>query len=370
MTKSDTSAPFRFRPASLASVGEPTFEDWAAAGHQLRVMRDHSPWWLGDWWLFGERRYGEVASQEAREELERETGSKYSTVRVAAWVASHYPVDARVTGVSFRHHQEVAVLEPTVRHELLCRTRDEDWTIARLRHEAGPYRRLLKQRRAVTDQTDIVVLEGDSVTVLPALEQQFALLIADPFAGGDPASGPGIDVASAKGWLGGALECLTPDHHVFLFAHADDLPDLELELRSLDLPIQSRIVWCHQTHVSQHVAGGLAHVWSPILHIGTHGLCHDGVARRSRIDIQRFASLERAGEYTAKPFDLVLWLVAIGSKPGDAVLDLFGGDATTAMECRELGRHCTVIERDPVLASVIRQRVVGSSFEDEEPPCD
>ena len=64
-----------------------------------------------------------------------------------------------------------------------------------------------------------------------------------------------------------------------------------------------------------------------------------------------------------KPVELVRWLVEIGSQPGDAVLDPFGGDATTAMACQELGRHCTVIERDPAVAAAIRQRVAAVTRE-------
>ena len=356
--------PFHFGAARLSPVGDPTFGDWAAVGEQLRVMRDHSPWWAGDWWVYGEQRFGEMASQEAREELERETGSKYNTIRVAAWVVSHYPADARVEGASFRHHQEVAVLEPTVRDHLLREARDENWTIARLRHEATPYRPVRKARAADHDRPVIAIAEGDAFTVLPTLEQRFALLIADSLIGSDRLFDPDDShVAAATGGLGGVFEYLATECHAFLLCSADDLPDLELELRSRGLPIQSRIAWYHDNHVTQHTTGGSQHAWSPILHIGTRPLCHGSGGHRARVDVQRFAAVERDGAYPTKPFDLVRWLITLGSKPGDTVLDLFGGDATTALACQELGRHCTVIERDPIVAAAIRQRVATTSPE-------
>lgn len=42
-----------------------SFEDWQAVGRALRHMEANVSWWLGDWWRFGERKYGEAASQAA-----------------------------------------------------------------------------------------------------------------------------------------------------------------------------------------------------------------------------------------------------------------------------------------------------------------
>ena len=360
MTKADTVTPFHFEPASLSPVGQPSFDDWAAVGEQLRVMRDHTPWWLGDWYLYGEQRYGEMATQEAREELERETGSKYNTPRVAAWVASQYPVAARVTGLSFRHHQEVAALEPPIRSELLSRARDEDWTLRQLRREARPYRRVRKLRRASVGTSGITVVHGDVVAVLPSLETRFSLLIADPMAGGDRWRGPtGRDdyLAFADAWLTRAVECLAPSYHAFLFCPPDDLADLERHLRSRDLLVQSRIVWCHPNVTAQRMPVGLLSNWMPIVHLGTHPLRYADASKRTHIDVQDFAAPDGDAERLPRPLNLVEWLVNIGSRPGDGVLDLFGGDTSTAEACQRLGRNCTVIERDPILAAEIQRQL-------------
>ena len=366
MTESDTSTPFHFQPASLSPVGQPAFEDWAAVGEQLRAMKHFASWWTGDWWLYGEQQYGEVASQEAREELERETGSKYNTIRVAAWVASRYPVDARVTGVSFRHHQEVCALEPPIRSQLLAQARDEDWTIRRLRQEAKPYRQKRTLSLANVCAADITVLQGDVLAILPSLEPRFSLLIADPMAGGDRWRGLARHhdfLALLDAWLTRALQRLASSYHAFLWCPPDDLADLELHLRSRDLPVQSRIVWSHPNVTAQRTPVGLVSSWTPIVHLGTHSLRDGDAIGRTRLDVQEFAA-DGDTECPQKPFELLQWLVEIGSAPGDAVLDLFGGDATTAVACRALGRDCLVIEGDPALASVIRERLVGPVLDD------
>lgn len=47
---------------------------------------------------------------------------------------------------------------------------------------------------------------------------------------------------------------------------------------------------------------------------------------------------------TAKPLDLMLWLIATYTNPGDTVLDPFVGCGTTALACKRLGRRCIGIE--------------------------
>jgi hypothetical protein len=45
------------------------------------LMAPSPMWWLGDWWSYGERAYGEAAAQAAP------TGYSSETCRGAAWVA-------------------------------------------------------------------------------------------------------------------------------------------------------------------------------------------------------------------------------------------------------------------------------------------
>ena len=99
-------------------------------------MGAHRMWWVGDWWNYGEAVFGETCFQEAEDELERETGFAFNTVRLAAWVASKFPPCDRVPDVSFRHHQKVASVDDRdMRRRLLEDARDQDWTLARLRRE-------------------------------------------------------------------------------------------------------------------------------------------------------------------------------------------------------------------------------------------
>lgn len=59
---------------------------------------------------------------------------------------------------------------------------------------------------------------------------------------------------------------------------------------------------------------------------------------------------------TMKPVELILKQVKNSSKPGDIVLDLFGGSGTTLLACEELDRRCFMMEYDPKYADVIIRR--------------
>lgn len=59
---------------------------------------------------------------------------------------------------------------------------------------------------------------------------------------------------------------------------------------------------------------------------------------------------------TMKPIRLLAKLIANSTKPGDKVLDGFGGSGSTLIACEQLGRICYIAEIDEKYASVIVDR--------------
>ena len=59
---------------------------------------------------------------------------------------------------------------------------------------------------------------------------------------------------------------------------------------------------------------------------------------------------------TMKPVPLFARLIRNSSRPGEIVLDLFGGSGTTLLACEELDRTCYMMEYDPGYAEVIIRR--------------
>lgn len=59
---------------------------------------------------------------------------------------------------------------------------------------------------------------------------------------------------------------------------------------------------------------------------------------------------------TMKPIKLIARLIMNSSRPGDRVLDTFGGSGSTMIACEQLGRRCMMMELDPRYADVIVNR--------------
>jgi DNA modification methylase len=59
---------------------------------------------------------------------------------------------------------------------------------------------------------------------------------------------------------------------------------------------------------------------------------------------------------TQKPVDIFTTPIRNSTKPGEIVLDLFGGSGTTLMACEATGRHARLVELDPKYVDAIVQR--------------
>jgi hypothetical protein len=60
-------------------------------------------WAIGDWWAFGEHRYGERAAIVKSEEWE---GPAFQTCMNAAWVCRRFETSSREEVLSYRTHYQ------------------------------------------------------------------------------------------------------------------------------------------------------------------------------------------------------------------------------------------------------------------------
>jgi len=59
---------------------------------------------------------------------------------------------------------------------------------------------------------------------------------------------------------------------------------------------------------------------------------------------------------TEKPVELAVRAIEYSSRPGENVLDLFGGSGSTLIGCEQTGRRGFLMELDPLYCDVIVQR--------------
>lgn len=65
--------------------------------------------------------------------------------------------------------------------------------------------------------------------------------------------------------------------------------------------------------------------------------------------------------FATMPPDLAERCIKAGTKPGDMVLDPFGGAGTTGLVADRLGRDATLIELNPAYASLARKRITDDA---------
>lgn len=120
------------RPALSLELPERTsFDEWVAVGRRLCLSQQALSWHIGDWWAFGDHRYGERA-QAAAEGL---FGREFGTLANLASVARRFESSRRREVLSFKHHVEVASLPPAQADELLLKAERERTSANFLRRE-------------------------------------------------------------------------------------------------------------------------------------------------------------------------------------------------------------------------------------------
>lgn len=83
---------------------------------------------------------------------------------------------------------------------------------------------------------------------------------------------------------------------------------------------------------------------------------------RNARNVWTIATQPFAGAHFATmPPDLAERCIKAGSRPGDHVLDPFGGAGTTGLVADRLGRHATLIELNPEYAALARERLTADA---------
>jgi hypothetical protein len=118
-------------PLSLDLPTSLPFDDWVNLGRRLCQGQHAINWHIGDWWAFGDHRYGERAKVAA----EGIFGREFQTLANLASIARAYEPSRRREVVSFTHHAEVAGLEPEIADSLLDRAARDHLSAKDVRRE-------------------------------------------------------------------------------------------------------------------------------------------------------------------------------------------------------------------------------------------
>lgn len=89
---------------------------------------------------------------------------------------------------------------------------------------------------------------------------------------------------------------------------------------------------------------------------------HQWYSDRCQTTIWHFDKPLRSEDHpTMKPIPLVAYPIQNSSRPGNLILDLFGGSGSTLMACEQTGRKCYMMEIDPLYCDVIVRRYIKAT---------
>jgi hypothetical protein len=158
------------------------FEAWSAIGARIARHSSATTWWLGDWLVYGQAKYGR-----RYKEAIAATGLDYQTLRNYAVVARRFEVSRRRAGLSFHHHAELCALADAVQDRWLDAACAEGWTRNELRRRlrsrrmlaAGPSRVLRVEVSGDREQRWRQAAEAGGRT----LEEWITLVLDDAASG-------------------------------------------------------------------------------------------------------------------------------------------------------------------------------------------
>ena len=154
----------------------------------------------------------------------------------------------------------------------------------------------------------------------------------------------------------GAADSVLKEGAAFYIWHADSEGfNFRGACRDVGWKVRECLIWSKNTFV----LGRQDYQWQhePCLYGWKDGAAHSWYSDRSQTTILEFDRPNRNAEHpTMKPVGLFQYLIGNSTKPGDIVLDSFGGSGTTLIACEQTGRSARIIELDPCYCDVIIER--------------
>jgi len=372
-----------------------SFERWSAVGETLQQLERSVGFWLGDWWAYGERKWGELSAQAVKDM----TGHERSTIWNYSYVARAIDSSRRREGLSFSHHYEVAKIarnDAALADELLERAVEQKLTRQELRDEA---RRMTRERALALpippdDRLPIdVTLEVADARQLPLSDGMADLIVTSPRYGLDVAyhdvEDPAEDwQAFMAAWLQEAYR-VSAEHarlalNVALDSTKGGFRPIAFQActaaEQAGWTYRSAIVW-NEGNISRSVArGSLDSPAAPhiIARVEVVLLFHKGGWQRDAKgrtwDLTHREWLEWTdglwtlpgesnpweGFPASYPTELASRLIRLLSFDGDLVVDPFVGSGSTALAAARLGRRCIGYDISPAQIGSAKRRLAAA----------
>jgi DNA modification methylase len=157
-------------------------------------------------------------------------------------------------------------------------------------------------------------------------------------------------------WFGNIARVLQPGRLFFLWGGYSNIGNFPSALKSCGLYFSQQVIWVKEHPVLTHKMFLGNHEWC---FVGwREGAAHQFFGPSNATDVWsvKKVSPQAMVHLTEKPVELAVRAIAYGSRPGENILDLFGGSGSTLIAAEQTGRRAFLMELDPLYCDVIVQR--------------
>ena len=157
-------------------------------------------------------------------------------------------------------------------------------------------------------------------------------------------------------WFGNIARVLKPGGSFYIWGGYANLGNYPGPLKACDLYFSQGIVWDKQHPVLTRK--DFMGAFEICFYGWREGAGHKFFGPTNATDLWHVKKVNPQSmvHLTEKPVELAVRSVQYSSRPGERVLDLFGGSGSTLIACEQTDRHAYLMEIDPAYCDVIVQR--------------
>jgi DNA modification methylase len=159
-----------------------------------------------------------------------------------------------------------------------------------------------------------------------------------------------------RAWFGNIARVLQPGRSFYIWGGYANCANYPPVLKACGLYFSQSIIWDKQHPVLTRKDFMGAHEWC--FYGWKEGAAHRFFGPNNVPDLWQVKKVtpQKMIHLTEKPIELAARAIQYSSRPGENVLDLFGGSGSTLMAAEQTGRKAFLMELDPLYADVIVQR--------------
>jgi len=159
-----------------------------------------------------------------------------------------------------------------------------------------------------------------------------------------------------RAWFGNIARVLVPGRCFYIWGGYANCGNYPPVLKACELYFSQAVIWVKEHPVLTRKDFMGNHEWC--FYGWREGAGHEFFGPPNATDVWSIKKVNPASmiHLTEKPVELAVRAIEYSSRPGENVLDLFGGSGSTLIGCEKTGRRAYLMELDALYSDVIVQR--------------